>query len=316
MPNQDQNPFSLERFVDDEINIQDGRSMDGGVRHTPLAQAQDAKGNIFRFVFLIFAVAATIGSAWETTLLVCRLLQVSCSLQAHIGMAPGGFNVTHLCEVARSFHNLPSTSAQDRTIKAHDERLKAVEDDIANILQIIPEPPLARRNFALRVSGTDVIPELTSPTHLLPAHTLKTRFLQWFRGHDFFHDHVNLPVVVLKADVSVGQCWEFLGSRGSIGLLLPDGIDIKDFSINHVSPPLISAQSAARSPRTMTLWGLLPVDENPTGELETCALSTFMRSKNPSLIAKRGGPFSSPCRCTLRYGSSFAPAILSPLAHC
>ncbi|KAF8867820.1 hypothetical protein BD779DRAFT_1685262 [Infundibulicybe gibba] len=216
MPNQDQNPFSLERFADDEINIQDGQPMDDGVRHTPLAQAQDAKGNIFRFVFLIFAVAATVGSAWETTLLVCRLLQVSCSLQGHIGMVPGGFNVTHLCEMARSFHNLPSTSAQDRTIKAHDEHLKAVEDDIANILQIIPEPPLVCRNFALHIGGANVIPELTSPTHLLPTHTLKTGSSNGFKATTSSTITSTYPSLFSSLMLALGSAGSFWDCEGPL----------------------------------------------------------------------------------------------------
>ncbi|KAF8867821.1 hypothetical protein BD779DRAFT_1482871 [Infundibulicybe gibba] len=57
----------------------------------------------------------------------------------------------------------------------------------------------------------------------------------------------------------------------------------------------------------MTLWGLLPVDENLMGEFEIRTLSTLMRSKNPSLIGKRGDCF---LRLTDAHYNMTAPSLL------
>jgi hypothetical protein len=130
----------------------------------------------------------------------------------------------------------------------------SLEEVVGNLLQIQPvSQPV--RNFALHRNGAIVIPELTSTTHNLPQHTIHSWILQQLRGFDTFHEYVNLPYVVLEDDVSVGQCWEFAGSTGTIGIRLPEAIQLSEVIIRHIQPAMVSPGTLGQAPRDVVLWG-------------------------------------------------------------
>lgn len=118
-----------------------------------------------------------------------------------------------------------------------------------------------RRNYALHGGGAIILPELTSPTFRLSPPTLTSQFLKWFRGLDLQDSNINLPIVILEDNVAVGECWEFEGGYGYVGIQLPERVLISHVSLNYVDPALISIQSMARAPSTITLWGVVKSDD-------------------------------------------------------
>lgn len=219
------------------------------------------------------AIATTVASIWNGARVACNAARFVCALQARHRDTP--FDITWVCDIAQSYHD---TSAHNSLTLDHAERLEVIEENIAHLLQRIPEALDARRNFALWKGGATVLPDLTSPTHLLPPHTLKTRLLQWLRGHDFYDNEIRLPITVLDDNIGVGECWEFFGTAGFISVALAEEVAVTELSINQIAPTLVSPQSAARSPQNMTLWGLIADNQLA---LETLPLSAFKHLPHP-----------------------------------
>lgn len=113
------------------------------------------------------------------------------------------------------------------------------------------------RNFALHAGGANVIPDLTTSTLGLPAPSIFYRTLTSFTGLDCMDGHVNLPYVALEDTFHVGDCWEYNGAHGYLGVHLPEPVIISNFSIDHVAPRLLSAPARKRSPKDVVLWGLV-----------------------------------------------------------
>lgn len=153
--------------------------------------------------------------------------------------------------VSRFCHN-----DQETDVTILSDRVHKVEDAVAELraTQLL-NPKIPQRNFALRGGGAAINATITSPTYQLPVRTIQSRFLQWFRGYDLQDTHINLPIVVLEDIVEVGECWEFGGGYGTIGIHLSERIRVSSFSLNYVHPSKISNTSMARAPRNVTLWG-------------------------------------------------------------
>ncbi|KAJ8502371.1 hypothetical protein ONZ45_g11827 [Pleurotus djamor] len=128
---------------------------------------------------------------------------------------------------------------------------------------------LPLRNYALLADGAFPVPELTSLTHGLTESSFLQRVVTRFTHVDCIDPNINLPSVALEPYTDAGECWELDGSSGHLALHLPEPVFISQFSIEHISPALVSNASALRSPRSLKLWGW--VDQN--------ALSTHSQSR-------------------------------------
>ncbi len=124
-------------------------------------------------------------------------------------------------------------------------------------IQTVPSegPPL--RNFALHAGGANVIPDLTVATHGLSMPSMFTRALTSLAGFDCMEGRVNLPYVALEDNVRIGDCWEFASAHGYLGIQLSEPVKVSNFSVDYVATSLLSSVDSRRSPKDITLWGLV-----------------------------------------------------------
>lgn len=119
---------------------------------------------------------------------------------------------------------------------------------------------LSRRNYASRGGGALIIPHFTSNTHGLTTCTgsrLTQAICNWENNY-----HVNPPEVVLEANINEGECWEFTGERGQIGINLTERATISHVMIGHPPLHLLSRDSGLRAPKRIGVWALTKGDED------------------------------------------------------
>ncbi|KAL0945371.1 hypothetical protein HGRIS_000869 [Hohenbuehelia grisea] len=109
----------------------------------------------------------------------------------------------------------------------------------------------AGRNFALHGDGARIISAFTSPSHDSSGRRSALRQLLC----DF--PELNPPEVILEDDVHVGECFEFQGSYGQIGISLPEPVHISSVSLEHVSPTMVSSGRARQAPKEIEVWASL-----------------------------------------------------------
>jgi hypothetical protein len=68
----------------------------------------------------------------------------------------------------------------------------------------------------------------------------------------------NSPALVLNEKLGVGDCWEFSGSRGHLGLSLSQNTTVSAFSLDYPHPDSALATSIGKAPRTVVFWALFP----------------------------------------------------------
>ncbi|KII91435.1 hypothetical protein PLICRDRAFT_104790 [Plicaturopsis crispa FD-325 SS-3] len=140
----------------------------------------------------------------------------------------------------------------------------------------LPTPPITDiRDFALHQAGARPIPSLTSPTYLLPPRTTLSRILEALRGIDTQNSLINPPHTALDLDNTIGSCWAFSGSVGHLGISLEESVSISHVVIENIPAHLVSKRDFERSPKDMTLWGLL--DSHTLGDLDEEDLDRFLR---------------------------------------
>ncbi|KAI9069594.1 hypothetical protein FKP32DRAFT_1536659, partial [Trametes sanguinea] len=99
------------------------------------------------------------------------------------------------------------------------------------------------RDYALAADGGMIFDELT-----------------WsFQERDSaFQSHP--PDIVLDDDIRPGRCWHLSGTRGQVGISLPQFIHPTFVSIDHI--PRAIAADIGQAPRRMVLWGVVDGVEN------------------------------------------------------
>jgi len=114
------------------------------------------------------------------------------------------------------------------------------------------------RNFASQGGGARVISELTSPTHNIPSPSWFTwTYNKVFNnGYDLDHLDIPRPSVVLEDQLHIGECWEFSGDRGQVGIRLAEVIEVSHITVDYIPPALISEDGVRRAPKNISLWGL------------------------------------------------------------
>lgn len=164
------------------------------------------------------------------------------------------------------------------------QKLSLIETRLARVEDCLGGPLRRRRDFALRGAGARILDQLTSPTHGYRSPGSRS----WFEHPASIHDYeVNLPVILLEDQVLVGECWEFLGSIGHVGILLPEAVQIDGLTITHVDPALLSKEHVERAPKNITLWGLVDLLSDSLSGIDPTTLratSSFAvgKSKSPT----------------------------------
>ncbi|KAJ3566229.1 hypothetical protein NP233_g7128 [Leucocoprinus birnbaumii] len=105
------------------------------------------------------------------------------------------------------------------------------------------------RNYAHFLDGARVLPEVTSITYRTTSNDWLSKESD-LRGHT----HRNPPYILSNELFEVGDCWEFSGDQGVLGVFLAEPTSIKSVGIGHVHPDLVSHTSASKSPRKFRLW--------------------------------------------------------------
>lgn len=190
---------------------------------------------------LLIAFCATLSSIRDHARTLSDAVTAGCILKDYIPLPP---RILLLCGDAQEV---------DPRVSILSDRVHRVEGEIAALRAANAVIPM--RNFALRGGGATIDASITSPTYKLPARTIQSRLLFWLRGHDHQDAHINLPNVALEEFIEVGECWEFEGGHGTIGVNLPESIHVSSLSLNYIPPSKVSAVAMARAPRNVTLWG-------------------------------------------------------------
>lgn len=161
--------------------------------------------------------------------------------------------------------------------------------DINTAIARVPQEVKHPRNFAHFGDGARILPEVTSLTY-------GTKDNGWLSQDPSTHGLVSRtpPYIVSDEAMRIGDCWEFEGSRGTLGILLSEPTRIASIHLDNISPNLVSWTSATKTPRTIHLWGLvggdtvLPPGTRARHAVQFSAKSTF----NPKSRLKASDNFA------------------------
>ncbi|PPQ76905.1 hypothetical protein CVT26_001267 [Gymnopilus dilepis] len=114
-----------------------------------------------------------------------------------------------------------------------------------------------RRDYALRANGARILLDFTSATHQPLASADKYDSQLNLRSIE----DIYLPSVVLENQLVIGECWQFDGERGHVGIRLAKPVAISDMTINHAHPLLILPTDTGKAPRNFILWALVGISD-------------------------------------------------------
>lgn len=121
------------------------------------------------------------------------------------------------------------------------------------VQQYVAKDYVARVDYALNSGGAGVIPSLTSPS----LEVRPTYFFGLVSGSPVF---AHSPVYALHHETTLGYCWPFAGSKGSLGVKLARRVYMEDVTIDHVASDV--AHDLRPAPRHMEVWGLVEGQDN------------------------------------------------------
>ncbi|KAH9894055.1 hypothetical protein C8Q73DRAFT_790647 [Cubamyces lactineus] len=111
---------------------------------------------------------------------------------------------------------------------------------VQQAIRMALESTVQPHDFALASGGARIVPDLTSPSALTTSPS-------------------NNPDNVLTGDLHDNACWLFHGSRGQVGIRLPDYlISPTHFALDFTLHSLLYS----RAPRRIVLWGIVDGDAN------------------------------------------------------
>jgi hypothetical protein len=158
------------------------------------------------------------------------IIRLVCLFDYHITLP---LNISALSQATGTGERKYPSSQLAHDLSMVSGRLEEMERTVA---QTLPDP--LRRNFALLAGGAAIISEYTSPTFPLPRRSWKTTLLARIRAIDVVNANIKLPTVVLGSTLSLGECWEFKGNTGHIGIHLTVPVKISDIIVDHINPIL------------------------------------------------------------------------------
>ena len=154
-----------------------------------------------------------------------------------------------------------------------DARVSTVEDGLQHLWD--HSEMWRARNFASKGEGAKIIQDFTSETHGIPRETINTWLLRKLRGFDVNRIHINPPTVVLEKTLDLGECWEFTGASGQIGISFARPIKLANVTI-YQARGIVSAKENGRTPRDIVLWGQTNTPGNfSSGILENRTMEKF-----------------------------------------
>jgi hypothetical protein len=106
------------------------------------------------------------------------------------------------------------------------------------------------------IEGARSIPGLTSPLYAPPLHLDITRVDRTFWKSFSPRPTIHPPEMALSGSNNPGQCWEFAGYSGQLGIQLPVPAQLTSFIIEHTWDKSFTESV----PRNIVLWGLVPTD--------------------------------------------------------
>ena len=227
----------------------------GTVAHTPQIQAKPTRGTpraavevsrpqrgIGRALTSFFTVAGLFIKLWMIVLVATDLSRRMC-FSGHGVLLPNAIcdNLApSTSQFLRHFFN-EHTSDSRRLISS-----QGIDFYTRLLQQYIQHPPRPLEpDFALRGAGASIIGDLTSPSLRLPRSYFHAQ------NPDFNH-----PSIILEEATNVGDCWEFEGSKGWVGVRLSEKVDINAMTVHYVNPTILPSNMATKAPHTMTLWAL------------------------------------------------------------
>ncbi|WWC61061.1 uncharacterized protein I303_103639 [Kwoniella dejecticola CBS 10117] len=154
-------------------------------------------------------------------------------------------------------HQTTSASKSSVTIKSSKgDDLTSVFNDLIDIALLkYSKDTIARTDYALFTAGARVIPQLTSDTLVLSTATKLGKLVMGSKDVQG-----RPPATALHPDISVGSCWPFQGSQGSLGVMLTRRVDVSDITIEHAPKEL--ALDMTTAPKVITIMGVVDNEED------------------------------------------------------
>ncbi|WVW83019.1 hypothetical protein I302_105035 [Kwoniella bestiolae CBS 10118] len=151
----------------------------------------------------------------------------------------------------------PAKSSSTVTIKSSkgEDLTSLFNELIDTALLRYSKDTIARTDYALFTAGARVIPQLTSDTLILSS---ASRFGKFVLGSKDVQGRP--PATALHPDISVGSCWPFRGSEGSLGVMLTRRVRVSDITLEHAAREL--ALDMTTAPRTVRVMGVLDNEED------------------------------------------------------
>ncbi|WVQ98779.1 hypothetical protein IAU59_005910 [Kwoniella sp. CBS 9459] len=151
----------------------------------------------------------------------------------------------------------PPPAASSITIKSgKGEDLTSLFNDLIDAALLrYSKDTIARTDFALFTAGARVIPHLTSDTLVLST---ASKMGKWVMGSKDVQGRP--PATALHPDISVGSCWPFQGSEGSLGVMLTRRVKISDITIEHAPKEL--ALDTSTAPQSIQVMGVLDNEDD------------------------------------------------------
>ncbi|WWC69391.1 uncharacterized protein I206_103330 [Kwoniella pini CBS 10737] len=154
-------------------------------------------------------------------------------------------------------HKTTSAAKSSVTIKSNkgDDITSLFNDLIDMALLKYSKDTIARTDYALFTAGARVIPQLTSDTLVLSTSSKLGKLIMGSKDVQG-----RPPATALHPDTSVGSCWPFTGSQGSLGIMLTRRVGITDITIEHAPKEL--ALDMTTAPKVITIMGVIDNEDD------------------------------------------------------
>ncbi|PPR01566.1 hypothetical protein CVT24_005861 [Panaeolus cyanescens] len=251
-------------------------SMKGGSseRTPPQSAPKGSLRLLLRFISLFIAWLINITNLWTAG---SQLMRLTCSSDIRTTFA--AINVFCETDIALYATRAGTDVAHSPLLHSLATRVDALNVDMERVRGILGMDLDPNPDFSTSGQGAHVIPEFTSRSTVQQSRVANEKPLM----------HVRLPVVVLEDNVFLGDCWEFSGSQGTIGIKLAEPIVITSLSVHYIPSNRLSRTSRSRTPKSLVLWGLVQVGENVPGSFRFAQdFSNAVGSPPPSSVPKNG----------------------------
>ncbi|KAF9039792.1 hypothetical protein BJ165DRAFT_1530816 [Panaeolus papilionaceus] len=180
----------------------------------------------------------------------CDLIQVVCTSSVRNTLPP----LNELCQTDIAQRVLASDTLQKHSTLLHSlsQRVDTISAQLGTVHSILGLDLDPNPDFSLSGHGARILPQFTTQV----ANSSSLGIINSdFQDHGA--EHVRLPIVVLEDINVIGDCWEFDGHRGTVGIKLSEPATITALTVSHIPFNRLSPTSRRRIPKSLVLWGLL-----------------------------------------------------------